>query len=224
LRITTLGAVVGLPPAFKTVKQYLGALDWFGSANSSLGVAHERVPEAGHHLNPGFPYSMSVAALLNGVAAPRLLPKPAITEVFAPLSVPPVAAAPAPLTSVKPKEAVQSPVKKVAKPPSQARKAPSAAPKVASPASKVTSPAPKVAGPALKPASPAPNLAPKAAVPAPKPLVEEVKQPSIAAKQATRPAAKKVLEARPTPIQPTKPKTAAVNGKLVVKKSKKEAR
>ena len=41
LRITTLGAVVGLPPAFKKVKQYLGALDWFGRANSSLGVMHE---------------------------------------------------------------------------------------------------------------------------------------------------------------------------------------
>jgi hypothetical protein len=49
LRITTLGAVVGLPPAFKKVKQYLGALDWFGGANSSLGVMHERVPGAGHH-------------------------------------------------------------------------------------------------------------------------------------------------------------------------------
>jgi hypothetical protein len=66
LRITTLGAVVGLPPAFKKVKQYLGALDWFGGANSSLGVKHERVPDAGHHLNPGLPYHMSVAALLNG--------------------------------------------------------------------------------------------------------------------------------------------------------------
>jgi hypothetical protein len=65
LRITTLGAVVGLPPAFKKVKQYLGALDWFGRANSSLGVMHERVPEAGHHLNSRFPYHMSVAALLN---------------------------------------------------------------------------------------------------------------------------------------------------------------
>ena len=66
LRITTLGAVVGLPLAFKKVKQHLGALDWFGRANSSLGVMHERVPEAGHHLNPGVPYHMSVAALLNG--------------------------------------------------------------------------------------------------------------------------------------------------------------
>ena len=57
LHITTLGAVVGLPPAFKKVKQYLGALDWFGGANSSLGVMHERVPEAGHHLNSRLPVS-----------------------------------------------------------------------------------------------------------------------------------------------------------------------
>ena len=47
---------------------------------------------------------------------------------------------------------------------------------------------------------------------------------SIAAKQAIRPAAKKAVEARPEPVRPTKPKTDAVNGKLVVKKSKKEAR
>lgn len=64
LRIITLGAVVELPAAFKNVKQYLGALDWFGSANSSLGVTHELVPGTGHHLNPGFPYHMGAASLL----------------------------------------------------------------------------------------------------------------------------------------------------------------
>ena len=106
LRITTLGAVVGLPPTFKKVRQYLGSLDWFGRANSSLGVMHERVPEAGHHLNPGIPYHMSVAALLNGGAAPRLLPKPAAADVFAPLPIPPLAAAREPMAAVKPKEAV----------------------------------------------------------------------------------------------------------------------
>ncbi|HEY6656529.1 MAG TPA: hypothetical protein VI038_06835 [Methyloceanibacter sp.] len=51
-----------------------------------------------------------------------------------------------------------------------------------------------------------------------------MKEPGIAAKQAIRPAAKEAVEARPEPVRPTKPKTAAVNGKLVVKKSKKEAR
>ena len=60
LRITTLGAVVDLPTQFKSVKQYLGTLDWFGTANSNLGVMHERVPGAGHHLNQSLLYHMSV--------------------------------------------------------------------------------------------------------------------------------------------------------------------
>ena len=60
--------MVGVPAEFKHVKQYLGAYDWFGGANSSLGVKHERVPGVSHHLNPGFPYHMSVAPLLNGGA------------------------------------------------------------------------------------------------------------------------------------------------------------
>ncbi len=162
LRITTLGAVVGLPPAFKRVKQYLGALDWFGRANSSLGVAHERVPGAGHHLNPGFPYSMRVAPLLNG-GAPRLLPKPAIAEVFAPLSVAPVAKAPEPKAAVEPKKAAPIPLKTAAKP-SPAPKPAAAAPKVATATPKAVSPAPKAVSPAPKAVSPAP----KAASPAPR--------------------------------------------------------
>ena len=89
LRITTLGAVVGLPPAFKKVKQYLGALDWFGRANSSLGVMHERVPEAGHHLNSQIPVSHERRGALERGAAQRLLPKPPVADVFAPLPIPP---------------------------------------------------------------------------------------------------------------------------------------
>jgi hypothetical protein len=99
-----------------------------------------------------------------------------------------------------------------------------ASPKVASPAPRVTSPAQKMANAPLRVASVAPKLAPKVSAPTPKPPVEQVKEPGIAAKQAIRPAAKKAVEARPEPVRPTKPKTAAVNGKLVVKKSKKEAR
>jgi hypothetical protein len=224
LRITTLGAVVGLPPAFKKVKQYLGALDWFGGANSSLGVMHERVPQAGHHLNTGLPYHMSVASLLNGGSGPRLLPKPSIADVFAPLSVPPVARA------LEPMEAAQKPAKKVAKRASVEPKATLATPKVASPTPKIASSAPKVKRPAAKTASapvklasPALKPAPKVPAPSVKLPVEEVKEPSIA-KQAIRPAAKKVAEARPEPVRPTKPKTAAVNSRLVVKKSKKEVR
>jgi hypothetical protein len=192
LRITTLGAVVGLPPAFKKVKQYLGALDWFGGANSSLGVMHERVPEAGHHLNTGVPYHMNVAALLNGRAATRLLPKPSIADVFAPLSVPPVAAAPEPMAAVKAKEAARSAAKKAATPPSPAPEAASVAPKVASPAPKVASPTPK-------------------------PPVGEAKHTSVAAK----PMPKKVAAMPREPMPAAKAKTVAANGKLVVRKSKK---
>ncbi|HET7852697.1 MAG TPA: hypothetical protein VFK91_08130 [Methyloceanibacter sp.] len=216
LRITTLGAVVGLPPAFKKVKQYLGALDWFGGANSSLGVKHERVPEAGHHLNTGLPYHMSVASLLNGGSGTRLLPKPSIADVFAPFSVPMVAAAPERM------EVAHKPAKKVAKPASAEPKATVATPKVASPAPKVTRPAAKAASAPVKLASPALKPAPKISAPSVKPPVEEMKEPSIA-KQAIN-AAKKTVEARAEPVRPAKPKTAAVNGKLAVKKSKKEAR
>ena len=216
LRITTLGAVVGLPPTFKKVQQYLGALDWFGRANSSLGVMHERVPEAGHHLNPGIPYHMSVAALLNGGAAHRMLPKPPAADVSLP--IPPLAAAREPMAAVKAKEAVRSPVKKAAKPPSPAPKVPSPAPKVASAAPKVASPAPKVSA-APRAASPAA----KAASPAPKPPVEAVKQASVA-KPAFKPMAKK-MAGNPRETTPSaKAKTVAANGKLVVKKSKKGVR
>jgi hypothetical protein len=99
----------------------------------------------------------------------------------------------------------------------------SPAPKIASPAPKVTRPAAKAASAPVKLASPALKPAPKVSAPSVKPPVEEVKEPSIA-KQGIRPAAKKVVEARAELVRPTKPKTAAVSGKLVVKKSKKEAR
>ena len=46
-------------------------------ANSSLGVTHERVPGVSHHLNPGFPYHMRVAPLLNGGAGGRCAAAPA---------------------------------------------------------------------------------------------------------------------------------------------------
>jgi hypothetical protein len=55
LCVITLGSVVELPAQFKAVKQYLGAFDWLGRANSTHGVEHERVPGARHHLNPSFP-------------------------------------------------------------------------------------------------------------------------------------------------------------------------
>ena len=233
LHIVTLGAVVGVPAEFSHVKQYLGAYDWFGGANSSLGVKHERVPGVSHHLNPGFPYHMSVAPLLNGGVAPRLLPKPALEVTFPPMPIPPA------------KEKVRKPVKKVTKPAAAAPKAPSPAPKVAAPAVKVAAPAPKVAAPAVKVAAPAPRIVSSTAKPAsvaakvarpapkvvsapPKAAVVEAKQPSVAAKhavkQAVKPVPKKVMTVPSRPVPRVKAKTAAANGKLVVKKSKKEAR
>lgn len=64
LRIVTLGTVVSLPRPFKQVKQYLGELDWFGGINSRLGVPHEKVAGAWHHLNRRLPYHLDVVQLL----------------------------------------------------------------------------------------------------------------------------------------------------------------
>ena len=227
LHIVTLGAVVGVPSEFKHVKQYLGAYDWFGGANSSLGVTHERVPGVSHHLNPGFPYHMRVAPLLNGGAgglAPRLLPKPALEVTFPPMPVPPVeapkVAKPAPAAAAKAKEPVRKPAKKMTKPAAAAPKAASPAPKVAPPAPRLVSSTAKPASASAKTAAPAPKIV----SPAPKAPVAEAKQPSVAAKPAVKPVPKKVMRVPSRPVPPVKAKTAAANGKLVVKKSKKEAR
>jgi hypothetical protein len=228
LHIVTLGAVVGLPPAFKKVKQYLGAYDWFGGANSSLGVVHERVPGVSHHLNPGFPYHMSVASLLNGGAAPRLLPKPPLEKMVAPLSLPPVDVPkpkPVPVAAtVKAKEPVRQAPRKAAKPPSAAPKAMSPAPKAAAAAPKAASPAPKIVSSTISPASGAPRLASaaaKAASSAPRTPASDVKRPSVKAKPAVKPVPRKVSGTPRAPLKPAKAKTAAANGKLVAKTSRK---
>src|SRR5262245_25173045 len=115
-----------------------------------------------------------------------------------------------PMAAVKSKEAARSPLKKAVKPPSPGPKAPSVAPEVASAAPKVASPAPRV------------SAALKATSLTSKPSVEAVKQASVAAKPAVKPIPKKLAE---TPRRPTPPdKTVAANGKLMVKKSKKEVR
>ena len=226
LHIVTLGAVVGVPSEFKHVKQYLGAYDWFGGANSSLGVTHERVPGVSHHLNPGFPYHMRVAPLLNGGAgglAPRLLPKPALEVTFPPMPVPPVEAPkvkPAPAAAAKAKEPVRKPAKKMTKPAAAAPKAASPAPKVAPPAPRLVSSTAKPASASAKTAAPAPKIV----SPAPKAPIAEAKQPSVAAKPAVKPVPKKVMRVPSRLVPPVKAKTADANGKIVVKKSKKEAR
>jgi hypothetical protein len=210
LRITTLGAVVGLPAAFKNVRQYLGALDWFGGANSSLGVVHERLPGVSHHLNPGFPYHMNIAALFGAGAATRFLPKPPLEAMLAPFSLPPVAQA-------KPKEPLRKAASKPAKktrPAAEAPKPSSPAPKIAPSARARVTAKPASASPKI--ATPAPRLASVAA----KVPVAAVKQPSVAAK-AVKPASRKVAEA---PRKPARARTVAANGKLVMKTSKKKSR
>jgi hypothetical protein len=226
LHIVTLGAVVGVPAEFKHVKQYLGAYDWFGGANSSLGVKHERVPGVSHHLNPGFPYHMRVAPLLNGGAgglSPRLLPKPALEVTFPPMPIPPVEVAkvakPAP-AAAEAKEPVRKPAKKMTKPAAPAPKAASPAPKAAAPAPRLVSSTAKPAIAFAKPATPAPKIVSAA----PKAPVAEAKQTSVAAKPTVKPVPKKVTAAPPRRVPTVKAKTAAANGKLVVKKSKKEVR
>lgn len=69
LKIVTLGAVIDLPPQFGKVRQYLGALDWFGGMNSRLHVAHERIPKAWHHLNRGMPYHLDAVATVQRAVA-----------------------------------------------------------------------------------------------------------------------------------------------------------
>ncbi len=53
LKIVTFGAVVSPPELFApNVRQFMGELDWLGRVNSHRGIPYEKVPGAGHHLNP----------------------------------------------------------------------------------------------------------------------------------------------------------------------------
>jgi hypothetical protein len=64
--IVTTGAVVGFPPGLRRVRQYLGALDWFGRVNSSLSNEHVLVHGAWHHLNRQIPMHMDLGRVLRG--------------------------------------------------------------------------------------------------------------------------------------------------------------
>jgi hypothetical protein len=81
----------------------------------------------------------------------------------------------------------------------------------------------KVAAPAPKAASPAPKAEPKAAALAVKQHHDQVKGSNLAAKPVAKSAPKKVEKAPSALARSAKPKIAAVNGKLVVKKSKTQA-
>jgi hypothetical protein len=59
--------------------QFLGQVDWLGQLNSdrsppffgTITIEHEMIPGAGHHLNPSFPCSLSVADALRRAGLPH---------------------------------------------------------------------------------------------------------------------------------------------------------
>ena len=81
LTVVTLGAVVDIPTGAFAMEthQFLGQLDWLGQLNSdrsppffgAIAIEHEMIPGAGHHLNPMFPCSLSVADALRRAGLPR---------------------------------------------------------------------------------------------------------------------------------------------------------
>jgi hypothetical protein len=64
LAVATFGAVADLPPAFRRVHQFLGALDWFGGLNSRADVPCVRIPDAWHHLNTAMPFHLPAEQVL----------------------------------------------------------------------------------------------------------------------------------------------------------------
>ena len=64
--VITTGAVVAFPGNMGRVRQYLGAIDWFGAINSSLRLPFIAVPHAWHHVNSEIQMHMNVARVLAG--------------------------------------------------------------------------------------------------------------------------------------------------------------
>lgn len=64
LRIVTFGALTDIPPQFRRVYQFIGAIDWFGGMNSRFQVSHTKVPNAWHHLNTSLPFHMPAEHVL----------------------------------------------------------------------------------------------------------------------------------------------------------------
>jgi hypothetical protein len=64
--VITTGAVVQFPPGLARLRQYLGAIDWFGGMNSTLDLPYISVPNAWHHLNTGIALHMNLQAVLEG--------------------------------------------------------------------------------------------------------------------------------------------------------------
>ncbi|MEM7671615.1 MAG: hypothetical protein AAF317_21260 [Pseudomonadota bacterium] len=66
IEVITTGAVVEMPAAMTRLRQYIGALDWFGGMNSVPGLPSIRVPQAWHHLNTELPMHMDLSQVLAG--------------------------------------------------------------------------------------------------------------------------------------------------------------
>ena len=64
LSVVTFGAVADLPPQFRRVHQFLGALDWFGGLNSRADVPCVRIAHAWHHLNTAMPFHLPAEQVL----------------------------------------------------------------------------------------------------------------------------------------------------------------
>lgn len=64
LRIVTFGALTDIPPQYKRVHQFIGAIDWFGGMNSRFDVPHTKVPNAWHHLNTSLPFHLPAENVL----------------------------------------------------------------------------------------------------------------------------------------------------------------
>ncbi|MEM0924000.1 MAG: hypothetical protein AAGF44_03675 [Pseudomonadota bacterium] len=66
IEVITTGAVSEVPREMTSVRQYLGALDWFGGMNSVVGTPFIRVPNAWHHVNTDLPFHMDLGEVLSG--------------------------------------------------------------------------------------------------------------------------------------------------------------
>lgn len=66
IEVITAGAVCEMPSEMTRVRQYLGAIDWFGGLNSIHSVEHIKVPNAWHHVNTELPFHMNLSEVLTG--------------------------------------------------------------------------------------------------------------------------------------------------------------
>ena len=64
-QVVTIGGVVDLPVTESQARQYLGAYDWLGAANSRLDLDHQIIPASGHHLNPQLPFALNLPEVLH---------------------------------------------------------------------------------------------------------------------------------------------------------------